>query len=105
MKGEREKELERRAMEQLEQMPPRKRVVYPAVMDTDVQDAGEGPDGEKGKVITFRMFQPWERVDLLLSEDQAADLANRLQGLTANGARIATPDEQARILGGLMSEN
>jgi hypothetical protein len=79
---------------------PRKRIMYPDVPTSiDVKDVPPGPNGETGCEVTFRYQEPWELIALLLTTEQAEELANRLTGKTIGGLSIATAAEAAAILG------
>jgi hypothetical protein len=77
----------------------RARREYPAV---------EGIEWEPipgGQVLVIRMLYPFEMLRIDLADDQITELCNRAQGLTAGGAQIATPAQQAEILGnGVLQE-
>jgi hypothetical protein len=52
-----------------------------------------------GQTLVLRMLYPYEMVRVELADQQIEELINRAQGLTANGALIATDEQTAAILG------
>jgi hypothetical protein len=71
----------------------RTRREYVAIESIDFEDI------PGGQVLVLRMLYPYEMVRVELPDAQIEELINRAQGLTANGALVATPEQTAAILG------